>query len=230
MLPFGAALVWTAFVLATIALPALLPVLGQIAPGSPWVTLRSYLGVLGRGAGMAAALAGLTVVFMAHQAMSMGDAIVRTGVRVFWTRRHLLQWVTAAQDAEGPLLSIAGYYRRMAGAPIIGALAAVAAIWSSPGVWLLAAPFALAWIASPAVAHWASQHSAAQPAPGGVGGRPQAPARDRTPDLAVLRDVRDAGGQHAAARQLPGRPGAGPRPPDLAHQYRPLPPLGRERA
>ena len=115
--------------------------LGQVVPGTTWVTLRSYLGVLGRGIGHAAALAGLTVVLMAHQATSMADAIVRTATRVFWTRRHLLQWVTAAQAADGPLLSVAGYYRRMAGAPAIGALAAVAALWSPSGVWLLATPF-----------------------------------------------------------------------------------------
>ena len=41
----------------------------------------------------------------------------------------------------------------------------------------------------------------------------------RAADLALLRDVRDAGGQHAAARQFPGRPEAGCRAPDVAHQH-----------
>ncbi len=173
-LPPHAAAVWTGFVLLTIALPALLPVLGDVAPGSRWVSLRCYLGLLGGGLRHAAALAGLTVVFLAHQAVLMGDAIGRTLVRVGWTRRHLLQWVTAAQAAEGPALGVGGHLRLMAGAPVLGALALAVPAWTG-GPWLLAAPFALAWIASPAVAWWASRVS---------GGDRPAPSQ---PDVQALR-------------------------------------------
>ena len=158
-LPLPAALAWTSFVLLTIALPALLPVFGDIAPGSRWVTLRCYLGVLADGMGHAAALAVLIIVFLAHQAVLMCDAIGRTIVRVCWTRRHLLQWVTAAQAADGLALGVAGYYRRMAGAPVLGALALAIAAWSQAGTWLLVVPLAVAWMASPAVAYWASRVS-----------------------------------------------------------------------
>ena len=160
LLPLPSALTWTMFVLLTIALPPLLPVFGSVAPGSRWVTLRCYLGILADGACHAAALIGLVVVFLAHQAVLMGDAISRTIFRVFWTRRNLLQWVTAAQAADGPALDVAGYYRRMAGAPVLGVLAFAVAAWSRSGTWVLAAPFAAAWIASPAVAYWASRVSA----------------------------------------------------------------------
>jgi len=160
LLPLPSALTWTMFVLLTIALPPLLPVFGSVAPGSRWVTLRCYLGILADGACHAAALIGLVVVFLAHQAVLMGDAISRTIFRVFWTRRNLLQWVTAAQAADGPALDVAGYYRRMAGAPVLGVLAFAVAAWSRSGTWMVAAPFAAAWIASPAVAYWASRVSA----------------------------------------------------------------------
>jgi cyclic beta-1,2-glucan synthetase len=160
LLPLPSAVGWTVFVLLTIALPALLPVFGDVAPGSRWVTLRCYLGVLADGARHAAAFIGLVVVLLAHQAVLMGDAISRTIFRVFWTRRHLLQWVTAAQATDGPALDVAGYYRRMAGAPVLGVLALAVAAWSRSGTWVLAAPFAAAWIASPAVAFWASRISA----------------------------------------------------------------------
>jgi cyclic beta-1,2-glucan synthetase len=156
-LPFSAALSWTACVLLAIGLPAMLPVFGDIAPGSRWVTFRSYGAVLARGVRHAAALAGLILVLMAHQAVLMGDAIARTILRVFWTRRHLLQWVTAAQAADGPALSLLGYYRRMAGAPVLGVFALFVAVWSGTGTWILASPFVAAWIASPAVAYWASR-------------------------------------------------------------------------
>jgi cyclic beta-1,2-glucan synthetase len=159
-LPFPAALVWTVFVLLTVVLPSCLPVFADAVPGSRWVSLRCYLGVLGGTVIHAAALSGLVVVFLAHQAVLMGDAVASTVVRVCWTRRNLLQWVTAATAAEGPSLSVGGYYRVMAGAPAIGVLALAAPAWAGSWVSLLALPFALAWIASPAIAHWASLASA----------------------------------------------------------------------
>jgi cyclic beta-1,2-glucan synthetase len=159
-LPFPAALTWTGFVLLTVALPAALPVFGDVAPGSRWVSLRAYLRVLGSGLWHAAALAGLIVVFLAHQAVLMGDAIGRSVTRVCWTRRNLLQWVTAAQAADAPALGVADYYRVMAGAPVLGVVALVLSAWSGGWSWLLAAPFAAAWMASPAVGFWASRVSA----------------------------------------------------------------------
>jgi cyclic beta-1,2-glucan synthetase len=159
-LPFPAALAWTAFVLLTILLPPCLPVFADVSPGSRWVSLRCYLGVLRDGMIHAAALTGLVVVFRAHQAVLMGDAVASTAIRVCWTRRNLLQWVTAAQAAESPALGVAGYYRLMAGAPAFGVLALAAPAWSGSWAWLLATPFAAAWIASPAIACWASRVSA----------------------------------------------------------------------
>jgi cyclic beta-1,2-glucan synthetase len=155
----GPALLWTALVLATIALPALLPVLGDIAPRRRWITWRNYLSVLGEGFRHAATLFALNVVFLAHQACLMADAILRTLGRVFVTRRHLLQWVTAAQAADGPQLGMSGLYRRMAGAPVIAVLAMAMALSGQHRVWLIALPIALAWIASPAIALWASRRS-----------------------------------------------------------------------
>ena len=159
-LPFPAALAWSVFVLLAVALPPCLPVFAELAPGSRWVSLRCYLGVLGSGLVHAATLAGLGIVFMAHQAVLMGDAVAHSVVRVCWTRRNLLQWVTADQTAEGPVLGLAGTYRLMAGAPALGLLALTTPAWSGPWTWLLAMPFAAAWIASPAVAWWASRISA----------------------------------------------------------------------
>ena len=45
----------------------------------------------------------------------MVDAIVRTLVRLYVTRRHLLEWTTAAQAKASHDLDLAGFYRQMAG-------------------------------------------------------------------------------------------------------------------
>jgi cyclic beta-1,2-glucan synthetase len=161
LLPFNTACVWTGFVLATIILPALLPVIGDIVPRRRRVTLRSHLPALATELRHAAMLVVLVLVLLAHQASLMVDAITRTLFRVFVSRRLLLQWVAAAQAADTPRLGIAGHYRRMAWAPVIGVAALILGAWSQPFVWLLAWPFAVLWIVSPAVAYWASQWSAA---------------------------------------------------------------------
>jgi cyclic beta-1,2-glucan synthetase len=160
-LPFYPAAVWTAFVLAAIALPPLLPVAGDLVPRRQWINLSSYMRVVGNGLLHAATLSALIVVLLAHQACLMSDAIVRTLLRVFVTRRHLLQWVAAAQTAGQPQLGLEGYYGRMAAACGLGGVALGLAVYAAPGVWLLATPLAVLWLASPAVALWASAWSGA---------------------------------------------------------------------
>ena len=155
-LRFDAALVWTAFILTTIMLPTLVPVIGAVVPRHAGITVRSHLRALGADLWLALTLSALTVVLLAHQAWLMGDAIARTLVRLSVTRRHLLEWFPAAQATIGPRLGFPGFYRRMGGAPFIGFLAVVIAYLSEEGAWPLAAPLAALWIASPAIARWAS--------------------------------------------------------------------------
>jgi len=155
-LPPHAALTWTIFILLTIGLPAILPVLGDLLPRRPRTTWQSYLSSLQADVRLGAGLWLLTVTFLAHQASLMIDAIIRTLFRVFVSHQHLLEWVTAAQATLDPRLSVSGFYRRMASAPLIGCSALVLALISGHGAWLLAAPLAALWIASPAVARWVS--------------------------------------------------------------------------
>ena len=100
-MPLEDAAVWTGFILSTIVLPPLIPVMAEIAPRRPGVTLRSHVRALGADLRLALIQSGLMIVFLAHQAWLMGDAIVRTLVRLTVTRRHLLEWVPAAHAAFG---------------------------------------------------------------------------------------------------------------------------------
>ena len=156
-LSFEAAAIWTFFVLATIVLPTLIPVVAAVIPGRTGITVRSHLGALGADLRLALAQSALMISFLAHQAWLMGDAIARTLTRLFVTRRHLLEWVPAAQAAIGPRLDLFGFYRRMAGAIVIAAVAVIVASAWGHGTWPLALPFAALWIASPAIARWTSR-------------------------------------------------------------------------
>jgi len=156
-LPFAAASVWTGYVLITILLPTLVPVASAVVPRRAGITLRSHLDALGADLRKALAQSALTVTFLAHQAWLMGDAIARTLWRLFITRRHLLEWVPAAQATIGPRLDLLGFYRAMAGGVVLGVLAVLVALLSGHGTWPLAVPLAALWIASPAIARWASR-------------------------------------------------------------------------
>ncbi len=150
------AAVWTCFILSTMAVPTLLPVLAAIVPRRAHITARSHLRALGADLWLALAQTGLAVIFLAHHAWSMTDAIGRTLFRLFVSRRHLLEWVTAAYATFSPRLGVLGFYRLMAGGVVIGSVAAIV-VWCAGGAaWPVAAPFVVLWIASPAVARWTS--------------------------------------------------------------------------
>ena len=160
-MPFPAAFAWTVFVLAMIALPSLIPVLAALPPRRGGVTLSSHLRALVADGRTAAALAGLQVTFLAHQAWLMGDAILRTLWRLRVSRRHLLEWTTAAQAAAGRRPGLFTSYRGMAGVLVLAAIPLAVIAGLAPdagrdGTWWLAAPFVALWLASPLVATWIS--------------------------------------------------------------------------
>ncbi len=55
-----------------------------------------------------------------------------------------------------PRLAIGGFYRQMAGALVLAVVAAIVVAWARPSAWPFAAPLVILWLASPAVARWAS--------------------------------------------------------------------------
>jgi cyclic beta-1,2-glucan synthetase len=146
---------WTGFILATISIPPLAPFLAglKMRGGS---SKRSYVRGVLSDFWLGAAQIGLTIVLLAHQAWLMSDAIARTLVRLFITRRNLLEWMTAAQAKFAVNLSIFGFYVRMLGSVLLagGVLVTVARI--HPIRLPVALPFMLVWVAAPAIAWWIS--------------------------------------------------------------------------
>ena len=155
-LPLPGALIWTGFILFTIALPALLPVFTSLLPRRPGVALRSHFSALGRDLVLAASQTGLLVTFLAHQAWLMVDAIGRTLYRLFISRRRLLQWVTAAQSRLSQRTRWIDYYWQMIGGVAVGLVATVLVWRFGRDASLVAAPFIVAWLAAPAIARWVS--------------------------------------------------------------------------
>jgi cyclic beta-1,2-glucan synthetase len=157
LFPLPAAATGALVLLATIAIPSFLPAVFSLLPRHINVRFRSHMQNLGTDFRLAARQTVLSTVFLADQAWRTGDAVIRTLVRLFSTRRHLLEWTTAAQAAGKPRLDLAASYRDMAGGTLVGSLLALLAAAVAPSSWLVCLLFAGAWLAAPAVALWVSR-------------------------------------------------------------------------
>jgi cyclic beta-1,2-glucan synthetase len=148
--------VWTIFILATIAIPALLPFLIGLNPRRTGISKRSHFRGAFTDLELGTSQIGLTVAFLAYQAWLMSDAILRTLGRLFITRRNLLEWVTAAQSKYAVDLKVSGMYRRMTGGILLATAVLVALIFGRHQAWAPAGPFILLWAVAPAMARWIS--------------------------------------------------------------------------
>ena len=107
--------VWTSFILATVAIPALLPFFLGLIPRRKGISLRSHFRGVLSDLVLGACQIGLVFTFLTYQAWLMADAILRTLGRLFITHRNMLEWVTAAQSRFMADSTLSGIYRRMAG-------------------------------------------------------------------------------------------------------------------
>lgn len=164
MMPPAVALIWTTWVVVMLALPRLLPLPFNIFPTKSDVTLRSHLAALGNDTLTAFGQIILSMIFLADAAASNADAIVRTIWRLTVSRRHLLEWATAASLEVSAMPAMGAQYLRMVPGMILGLGACAVAVWVNPSIALWIAPFGLIWVAAPAVARIVSELRGARPA------------------------------------------------------------------
>jgi cyclic beta-1,2-glucan synthetase len=157
LLPLPAAVLGVLAVVAAAAIPAALALIFAVVPARAGVHLGAHNRRLVADLKLAGAQLGLQLAFLPDQAWRMGDAIIRTLVRVFRTRRLLLQWTTAAQSTAAPRLDLPGFYGLMGGGTLLGLGLCLFCLLIAPASWPLILPFALAWGAAPTLALWVSR-------------------------------------------------------------------------
>lgn len=163
LMPLPAAMTGTALLLAAVAIPAFLPIVFSLVPNRTGIQLRNHFATLAADLRLAAVQSVLSIVFLPDHAWRTGDAIIRTLARIVGSHRHLLEWTTAAQSKGSPRLNFAGFYRGMAYGTLVGDFLAFGAIALSPSSLPVALPFALLWLAAPALALWTSRSPKAGP-------------------------------------------------------------------
>ncbi len=137
--PLDHALLWT--------LGALVMLLAPLAPSL--VHGRRRIENLGRCA--------LAIAFLAYEAELVADAIVRVIARKM-TRKHLLQWTSAAQTASEIEKKAPRKYfwQTMAASPLVAIALAALIAWGRPSALVVAAPLLAAWFFAPEIARWIS--------------------------------------------------------------------------
>ena len=152
----GSPLLWSLFVVITIAFPVYLHVTTSLLihpRGIPWTS--HFWSVWGDVRTNTAQVA-LSLVFLPHQAYLMTDAIVRTIYRKLVSRRKLLEWVTAADAEERARGSLASFFWLMLPAELLALLSLALTLIFRPAAYEVMTVFVAVWLVSPFVAHWIS--------------------------------------------------------------------------
>ena len=151
-LPLEAAALWTLFISVLGFIPTLLPAVSNAWPRQLVVTLESRLRSVAGDFIHGLAIAGANMMFLAHQASQMTDAILRTLYRLFISRQDLLEWTTAAQSQANSKSGIRTIYSQMSASVAVGLATLTLAFLRGGDIWIVTAPFALLWLVAPLLA------------------------------------------------------------------------------
>lgn len=152
-----AAVLWQMLLIFCLFVAPTLSLLSGLIPRSSDFVPRAHFQSVWTEARSANAQVALRIVFIADAAWMMADAILRSLYRLFYSRRLLLEWKTAASVQSVAQGDIAAYYRSMRHAPGLGLVGlAIASMNGTFGV-VVSLPFVVLWVLSPLVAWYVSQ-------------------------------------------------------------------------
>jgi cyclic beta-1,2-glucan synthetase len=147
---------WTGFILFSLAIPGLLPLLERMIPrktSTPGaVRLRRWGADVSRATGRLF----LQAAFLAHQALRFSDAIFVTLWRLLVTRRGMLNWVTAEEAERQFGLDLPSFVRSMGPSMVTGLASTIGAAIVKPEAFVAALSWSLVWVLAPFVAYRAS--------------------------------------------------------------------------
>jgi cyclic beta-1,2-glucan synthetase len=145
-------LLWTGLVVGSVAVPTAIPVLDGLLPRRWGFSKRSHLRAVGHDISVALLQTLLVITMLAHRAWLMVDAVVRTLARLYFTKRHLLEWVTAAQASYGADLRLRAFYRDLRWGVVLAVGAGFLCLAFKPEAWPAAVPLVLLWVLAPVLA------------------------------------------------------------------------------
>ncbi len=163
LLGLGPAWGWTLLVAGVVLLPSLMSSTIELIRKPEERDWLVHLSLTSQSAVRPIALSLLNLAFLPYDTMICLGAILRSGVRMLFTRRGLLLWQLPSYASRNARRSLAGFFSEMWGAPAL-AIALGIAFATSGGpatTWFYAAPVLLLWLMSPVIGWWISQPLAA---------------------------------------------------------------------
>ncbi len=147
---------WILLVAGVLFLPAMLGAVSELIRKPKECPWHVHLTVTIKSAGRPTMLALLALIALPYDALICLDAILRSIVRMLFTRRGLLLWQLGAYARRNACRTPADFFLEMWAGPVV-ALMMTFALWQiQPAEWIFWFPVLFLWLVSPAVAWWIS--------------------------------------------------------------------------
>jgi cellobiose phosphorylase len=157
MLGTGPTLAWSLLVAGVVVLGTLLGAVAEFTSKPAERAWPDHASVVVRSAARPLARACLTLAFLPYDALISFDAIVRSGVRMAFTRRGLFLWHPRYYERRIARSTLLHFYGDMWIGPVAAASLAAVLARSRPGELSFVAPVLLLWLLSPLIGYGISQ-------------------------------------------------------------------------
>ncbi len=153
----GPAWFWTRLVAGVVFFPPLLGAAIDVIRKPKERDWQAHLVLTGKSAGRPVMLALLVLVFLPYDTLTCLDAILRSGVRMLFTRRGLMLWQLRSYAARNACRTPADFLLELWCAPAVAVVLAFALWQARPAEWAFWAPVLLLWLTSPVTGWWISR-------------------------------------------------------------------------
>jgi cyclic beta-1,2-glucan synthetase len=158
-----AATLFTLLGLAIIGAVPLLAAMTDLVRKPSDLHMLTHLNASLRSLGKHAAQFLCTFIFLPYEALVSVDAIVRTLVRMLWTKSKMLEWKTSSEADRGACTTLSGFLSSMWIGPAIATAMVLLLAICNRAVLPLAGPLLGLWFVAPIVAWWLSRTLDAPP-------------------------------------------------------------------
>ncbi|GAC1402072.1 MAG: hypothetical protein NVSMB56_17100 [Pyrinomonadaceae bacterium] len=153
----GSPLVWTLFVVATLAFPIYGHIGNALLLHPRGITWTSHLLTIWHDAARNTVQVALTIAFLPHQSYLMVDAIVRTLWRRYVTKTRRLEWVTAAQAESKFKVTLENFWARTRTSIVISLVVLTIVTFGFTARLPVALVFLTVWLIAPVIAFFISR-------------------------------------------------------------------------
>jgi cyclic beta-1,2-glucan synthetase len=151
------ALIAIFFALGVLFITGILRALTQFLRKPPDYRWRIHFHLTGMTIARNAAQSILTLVFLPFEAFIHSDAIIRSGVRMPFSRHGLLIWHLPQYRRRNACVTLPGFFLEMWPAPMLALGAGLWLKYTQPAAFWSSAPLLALWILAPLVAWWISR-------------------------------------------------------------------------